>query len=102
MSIDVRPVHRRPRVALDDRYLLEEGRVFLTGVQSLLRAPLDQARRDRRAGLRTGTFITGYPGSPLGGYDLALQQNRGLLAEHDVVHQMGQNEELAASALMGT
>ncbi|MBW0093226.1 indolepyruvate ferredoxin oxidoreductase family protein, partial [Pseudonocardia sp. KRD-188] len=99
MSIDV---GRPPRVALEDRYQLEDGRVFLTGVQALVRAPLDQVRRDRRAGLRTGTFITGYPGSPLGGYDLALQQNRGLLTEHDVVHRMGQNEELAASALMGT
>lgn len=89
-------------VSLSDRFRLEEGRVFLTGVQTLVRAPLDQVRRDRRAGLRTGTFITGFPGSPLGGYDLALKQNRGLLDEHDVVHQMGQNEELAASALMGT
>ena len=104
MTIDARPVDRshQAEVALEDRFRLEEGRVFLTGVQSLVRAPMDQARRDRRAGLRTGTFISGYPGSPLGGYDLALQQNRELLAEHDIVHQMGQNEELAAAALMGT
>ncbi|WP_308819392.1 indolepyruvate ferredoxin oxidoreductase family protein [Pseudonocardia alni] len=89
-------------VSLSDRFRLESGRTFLTGVQALVRAPLDQARRDRRAGLRTGGFITGFPGSPLGGYDLALQQNRELLDEHHIVHRMGQNEELAAAALMGT
>ncbi|OLT05696.1 hypothetical protein BJF90_01455 [Pseudonocardia sp. CNS-004] len=104
-TVDARRVEEpRPAgaVSLDDRFRLDEGRVFLTGVQALVRAPLDQVRRDRRAGLRTGGFITGYPGSPLGGYDLALKQNRTLLDEHDIVHQMGQNEELAASALMGT
>jgi indolepyruvate ferredoxin oxidoreductase len=88
--------------SLEDRYRIERGRTYLTGVQALVRAPVDQARRDRRAGLRIGTFITGYPGSPLGGYDLALQQNRTLLAEFGISHQMGQNEELSAAALMGT
>jgi indolepyruvate ferredoxin oxidoreductase len=103
-TVDARRIEepRQASVSLSDRFRLEEGRVFLTGVQALVRAPLDQVRRDRRAGLRIGTFITGYPGSPLGGYDLALKQNSKLLGEHDVVHQMGQNEELAASALMGT
>src|SRR5262252_8612378 len=88
--------------ALDDRYLLERGHVFLSGVHALVRLPLDQARRDRRSGLRTGTFISGYPGSPLGGYDLAVQASLRLLGEHGVVHQPGQNEELAASAVTGT
>ncbi|MDR7447507.1 MAG: hypothetical protein QN166_10785, partial [Armatimonadota bacterium] len=55
-------------VGLEERYTLEEGRVYLTGVQALVRLPLDQVRRDRRAGLRTGVFISGYPGSPLSGY----------------------------------
>ena len=97
------PPARPPRAAaLDDRYLLERGHVFLSGLQSLVRLPLDQARRDRRAGLRTGTFISGYPGSPLGGYDLAVQASLRLLGEHGVVHQPGQNEELAASAVTGT
>ncbi|MDQ4118308.1 MAG: indolepyruvate ferredoxin oxidoreductase family protein [Actinomycetota bacterium] len=89
-------------VSLGDPFRIEEGRVFLTGVQALVRAPVEQVRRDTRAGLRTGAFVTGFPGSPLGGYDLALQQNRALLEEHGVVHRMGQNEELAAAALMGT
>jgi indolepyruvate ferredoxin oxidoreductase len=99
-SPDTRP--DLPPVALHDRYRLEHGRVYLSGVQALVRLPIDQARRDRRAGLRTGTFVTGYPGSPLGGYDLALQQNSALGAEYGIVHQPGQNEELAAAALMGT
>src|SRR5262252_7317675 len=88
--------------ALDDRYLLERGHLFLSGIQALVRLPLDQARRDRRAGLRTGTFVSGYPGSPLGGYDLTLHAARGLLPDLGVVHQPGQNEELAATAVTGT
>src|SRR5690242_20445315 len=97
------PAARPPRAAvLDDRYLLEQGRMFLSGVQALVRLPLDQARRDRRAGLRTGTFISGYPGSPLGGYDLSLHAASRLLPELGIVHQPGQNEELAATAITGT
>ena len=92
----------RPALTLDDRYLREEGQVYLSGMQALVRLPLDQSRRDRRAGLRIGTFISGYPGSPLGGYDLALRQARHILAEHDIRHVPGANEELAATALSGT
>jgi indolepyruvate ferredoxin oxidoreductase len=88
-------------VGLEERYTLEEGRVYLTGVQALVRLPLDQVRRDRRAGLRTGVFISGYPGSPLGGYDLALQRVRRLLEAHGVVHQPAPNEESAATAILG-
>ena len=87
---------------LDDRYLREEGMVYLSGMQALVRLPIDQSRRDRRAGLRIGTFISGYPGSPLGGYDLALRQARAILGEHDIRHVPGANEELAATALSGT
>src|SRR5262245_62057286 len=89
-------------LTLDDRYLREEGQVYLSGMQALVRLPLDQSRRDRRAGLRIGTFISGFPGSPLGGYDLALRQARGILEPHDVRHVPGANEELAATALSGT
>jgi indolepyruvate ferredoxin oxidoreductase len=89
-------------LALDDRYLREEGRVYLSGMHALVRLPIDQSRRDRRAGLRIGTFISGYPGSPLGGYDLALRQARAILARHDIRHVPGANEELAATALSGT
>ena len=88
--------------ALDDRYELESGRVFLTGVQALVRLPFEQARRDRAAGLRTGLFVSGYPGSPLGGFDLALAQVRRLHEPWGVVHRPAENEEMAATALMGT
>ncbi|MGH7318750.1 MAG: indolepyruvate ferredoxin oxidoreductase family protein [Candidatus Rokuibacteriota bacterium] len=91
-----------PEVTLDDRYLREEGPVYLSGLQALVRLPIDQNRRDRRAGLRIGTFVSGYPGSPLGGYDLALRQACPLLERHDVVHVPGANEELAATAISGT
>lgn len=87
---------------LDERYLREEGVVYLSGMQALVRLPLDQQRRDRRAGLRIGTFISGYPGSPLAGYDLALGRARGILDDHDVLHVPGANEELAATAISGT
>ncbi|MBV8152224.1 MAG: indolepyruvate ferredoxin oxidoreductase family protein, partial [Candidatus Eremiobacteraeota bacterium] len=76
--------------------------MYLSGIQALVRLPIDQHRRDVRAGLRTRTFVSGYPGSPLGGYDLALRAAGGIAAENGIVHVPGQNEELAATALMGT
>jgi indolepyruvate ferredoxin oxidoreductase len=87
---------------LNDKYTLEEGRVYLTGIQALVRLPIDQMRRDRRAGLNTGSFISGYEGSPLGGYDLALQRVKRILDEHRIVFQPGVNEDLAATAIYGT
>ncbi|MGE5242896.1 MAG: indolepyruvate ferredoxin oxidoreductase family protein [Betaproteobacteria bacterium] len=87
---------------LDERYLRERGTVYLTGMQALVRLPIDQHRRDVRTGLRTGTFISGYPGSPLAGYDLALRRARGILDRHDILHVPGANEELAATAISGT
>jgi indolepyruvate ferredoxin oxidoreductase len=92
----------RRAARLDDRYLLEDGDVFLSGVQALVRLPMDQARRDRRVGLRTGFFVSGYPGSPLGGYDLTLKAAAHITKSFGVVHQPGQNEELAATAITGT
>ncbi len=87
---------------LNDKYTLEEGRVYLTGIQALVRLPVDQMRRDRRAGLKTGTFISGYEGSPLGGYDLALQRIQKILTEHRIHFQPGVNEDLAATSIYGT
>jgi indolepyruvate ferredoxin oxidoreductase len=101
-TVTAPPAAAPPEPALDDRYLREEGRVYLSGMQALVRLPIDQSRRDRRAGLRIGTFISGYPGSPLGGYDLALRQARAILAQYDIRHVPGGNEELAATALSGT
>ena len=76
--------------------------MFLSGVQALVRLPIEQMRRDRRAGLRTKAFITGYPGSPLSGYDIALRQVGEALDTYGIHHLPGQNEELAATTLMGT
>ena len=49
-----------------DRFRLEDGRVFLSGVQALARLPVDQLRIDRRNGLNTAAFVSGYQGSPVG------------------------------------
>src|SRR5215210_2524520 len=65
-------------VSLDDKYVLEEGRILLTGLQGLVRLPLEQHRADLRRGLMTGTMISGYQGSPLGGLDKELAHNREL------------------------
>jgi len=87
---------------LEDRYTRERGRVYLTGVQALVRLPLDQQRRDAAAGLRTAGFISGYRGSPLGTYDLALWQARDQLEAHHVRFEPGVNEDLAATAVWGS
>src|SRR5574340_213468 len=92
----------RASYSLDDKYTLEEGIVYLSGIQALVRLPMDQIRRDRRAGLRTGAFISGYEGSPLGGYDLALQRAGHLLEEHQIHFVPGVNEDIAATAVMGS
>ena len=88
--------------ALDDRYRLERGRVFLTGNQALVRLPLMQRQRDLAAGLNTAGFISGYRGSPLGTYDMALWQAKGLLEEHHIHFEPGVNEDLAATAVWGS
>ncbi|HLH00457.1 MAG TPA: indolepyruvate ferredoxin oxidoreductase family protein [Bryobacteraceae bacterium] len=87
---------------LSDKFTLEHGRVYLTGIQALVRLPIDQMRRDRRAGLNTGTFISGYEGSPLGGYDLALARAGKLLSEYNIHFRPGVNEDLAATAVFGS
>lgn len=90
------------RMSLDDKYTAETGHVFLTGIQALVRLPMTQMRRDRAAGLNTGTFISGYRGSPLGGYDQQLMAARKHLDPLDIVFQPGVNEDLAATAVWGS
>ena len=89
-------------VALDDKYALDSGRVFLSGTQALVRLPMLQRRRDEAAGLKTGVFVSGYRGSPLGTYDKALWQAREFLARHDIHFRPGVNEDLAATAVWGS
>ncbi len=87
---------------LEHRYERERGRVYLTGVQALVRLPLMQRRRDLAAGLNTAGFISGYRGSPLGTYDLALWQAKAQLESHHVRFEPGVNEDLAATAVWGS
>ena len=89
-------------VSLDDKYVLEDGRILLTGLQGLVRLPLDQHRADSRRGLHTGTMISGYQGSPLGGFDKELARNRELVEQHHVRHVPGLNEELGATSAWGS
>src|SRR5579872_847910 len=87
---------------LDDKYTQQTGSVYLTGMQALVRLPMDQMRRDRLANLNTATFISGYEGSPLGTYDLALSRVKGLLKEHHIHFVPGVNEDIAATSVMGS
>jgi indolepyruvate ferredoxin oxidoreductase len=90
------------QVALDDKYRLERGRVFLTGVQALARLPMLQHQRDAAAGLNTAGYVSGYRGSPLAGLDTALHDAEPFLRAHDVSFHPAVNEDLAATAIWGT
>jgi indolepyruvate ferredoxin oxidoreductase len=89
-------------VSLDDKYRLEHGRVFLTGMQALARLPMLQHAMDRAAGLHTAGYVSGYRGSPLGGLDTALHAAGPFLKQHDITFQPGVNEDIAATAIWGT
>jgi indolepyruvate ferredoxin oxidoreductase len=89
-------------VTLDDKYSLDETRVFATGYQALIRLCLMQKERDRRAGLNTAGFVTGYRGSPLGGLDQQFVRAKRHLEKADIRFQPGLNEDLAATALWGS
>ncbi|OKJ72755.1 2-oxoacid ferredoxin oxidoreductase [Streptomyces sp. TSRI0107] len=84
------------------RYQATAGHVQLTGIQALARLPIDQHRRDLAAGRNIATFVSGYEGSPLAGYDLELGRLRSLLDANDVRHVPGLNEEAAATAVQGS
>ena len=86
-------------VSLDDKYILESGRVYLTGTQALVRLPMMQRQRDQAAGLNTAGYISGYRGSPLGGLDYQFQRAAQHLAKRNVVFQPAINEDLAAAGL---
>src|SRR4030081_434 len=89
-------------VSLDDKYDLRKSRVFVTGFQALVRLTLMQKERDRRAGLNTAGYVTGYRGSPLGALDQQFMRAGASLAKHDIVFPPATNEDLAATALSGS
>ena len=87
---------------LADRYRADRGRVFLSGVQALARLPVEQLRADRAGGSTTAAFVSGYPGSPLGGFDREVRAAARTVPELPIVLRPAVNEELAATAVMGT
>ena len=87
---------------LEAKYREANGRILVTGIQALVRLPIDQHRADAAAGLRTATFISGYQGSPLGTLDMTIQRTLPLLQEHDITWVPGINEDLAATAVWGS
>ncbi|KPL52301.1 indolepyruvate ferredoxin oxidoreductase [Prosthecomicrobium hirschii] len=92
----------RNAVTLDDKYDLSAERVFVSGTQALVRLTLMQKERDRRAGLNTAGYVTGYRGSPLGGLDQQFSRAVKVLTPADVKFQAAINEDLAATALWGS
>src|ERR1700686_5615845 len=88
-------------VTLDDKYTIDKGRVYLTGTQALVRLPMMQRQRDVAAGLNTGCFISGYRGSPLGGFDQALWSARKFLEKNDIRVKPGGENDLGATAVWG-
>ncbi len=89
-------------ISLDDKYTKFEGLAFMTGTQALVRLPMLQRQRDLAQGKNTAGYISGYRGSPLGGFDQALAKAKQYLAENHVNFQPGVNEDLAATAIWGT
>src|SRR5690242_15569407 len=87
---------------LEDKYTRTEGRIYLSGVQALVRLPLMQQMRDRAAGINTAGFISGYRGSPLGGFDLELWKAKKHLQAASIEFQPGLNEDLGATMVWGT
>ncbi|GAC70375.1 indolepyruvate ferredoxin oxidoreductase family protein [Gordonia soli] len=88
--------------SLDDRYTRESGTIYLTGIQALVRMVRDRAVLDRRNDLRTASFISGYEGSPLAGYDLEIARRKTYLESLDIVHRPALNEEIGATSVMGS
>lgn len=90
------------QISLSDKFTVTQGRIFINGVQILVQLPLIQQVLDKKAGLNTSGFISGYRGSPIGSYDAELWRHSKLLTKHNIVFQPGVNEELASTAVWGT
>ena len=100
MATDNRKALRK--VSLDDKYALDTARAYMTGIEALVRLPMLQQQRDRRAGLNTAGFISGYRGSPVGGVDQAMWKAEPWLKRHNIHFQAGLNEDLAATSVWGS
>src|SRR5450759_1855120 len=100
MNASVKPA--RAEVSLDDKYRVKEGWVFLAGTQALVRLPIQQRLRDEAEGKKTGGYISGYRGSPLGRYDMDLWAAQSILKQNNVFFRPAVNEDLAATAIWGS
>jgi len=89
-------------ISLDDKYTALTGRVYLTGIQALVRLPISQHLRDQAAGLNTAGYVSGYRGSPLSGYDTELFKAKKILEPNNIFFDPGLNEELGATAVWGS
>ncbi len=96
------PDKKIKKVSLDDKYALDTTRAYITGVEALVRLPILQHQRDKKRGLNTAAFISGYRGSPLGGVDQAMWKAKPWLDKHCIHFQPGINEDLAATAVWGS
>ena len=92
----------KAKFSLNDKYVLETGRIFLTGTQALVRLALMQHQRDLKDGLKTAGYVSGYRGSPLGGMDKEFTRAKPFLDEHNIKFHPAVNEDLAATAIWGT
>ena len=88
--------------SLNDKYIFEKGSIILSGIQALIRLPMDQMRADQKQGLDTATLISGYRGSPLGGIDIGLSLVSELLKKYQITFMPGVNEDLAATGVLGS
>jgi indolepyruvate ferredoxin oxidoreductase len=102
MTIHIQVIPMLRTVRLDDKYTVENGRIFISGTQALVRLPMTQHLRDRRAGHRTAGYVSGYRGSPLGGLDEQMTKAKKYLRERDILFVPGVNEDLAATAVWGS
>ncbi len=85
-----------------DRLRATSSPVLLGGVAAIARLLVEQRERDARSGLRTAAFVSGYPGSPLGGVEAVLASSPDLAGRPDFRFVAGVNEELAATAVWGS
>lgn len=90
------------KVSLDDKYLLDKGRAYLSGIEALVRLPILQHQRDQQRGLNTACFISGYRGSPLGALDQSLWKAKPFLEKHHIHFQPGINEDLGMTSVWGS